>query len=627
MGAHSDRCGRDGAVHAIGNGEFLIYGKGPDLGPIFGPDYTSPSFGTIETDAGFVVQAARESGSNCWRHTLRQDGFKNVFTDGMDPERNVFVRKIAAEFPCALRYRRTSGVRTYVRPEYGVSGRKVECAVHIMAPGTPCFLTDVLRTEHRMVFLAEGCARLSPDGETVEILPGEGTLTIVVAKTPELDETLAFALSGQDVEIRDEAFWRAFLARGARVRESVPDDHPECARIRAALESAAIGIKAQKSRSGGVMAGHFYPMAYVRDQSGVLRGLLRMGYPDEARDILAFWYAKWRIYGNLYNAESMGNEDARLMFSNDEVEVPAYVVFCAFEYLAVTEEATFVESIFDMLAWALAVQLKHLKHGMTGFSGDETYIAGHIFPRPFLYHGSAESTLLFIEGAKRALAFDAPRGLLGDARARIAEAVEEAEALYRENFVSSGVLYGNNPARERYDIPPRYHFGFCQLEELEGVPAKLTWVERGPDGVYRCPDCLGKPARLPCASDKRFLLGSVNLLPAYYHTTVFTREELAENARPYTDAFERTGYVSSDIEGDRSLGYDFGLFLYNMAYLGTGLEERALSLALDMIDSRGMWAEYYKNGVPYNCRCRPWESAINIEAILYAVGRAAKGSV
>lgn len=273
-----------------------------------------------------------------------------------------------------------------------------------------------------------------------------------------------------------------------------------------------------------------------------------------------------------------------------------------------------------MLEWALFVQLKHLKHGMTGFSGDETYIAGHIFPRPFLYHGSAESTLLFIESAKRALAFDASRArIIPEKRAKLAECVAEAERLYKENFVVEGVLYGNCPARERYDTPPRHHFGYCELDELENRPSPLMWLERGADGVYRCPDCVGKPARLPCAPDKRFLLGSVNLLPPYHRTTLFERDELLENARPYMDAFERTGSVSSDIEGDRSLGYDFGLFLYAMADLETGLADRALKLTLDMADPVGMWSEYYKSGVPYGCRCRPWESAINVEAIVRAL--------
>jgi hypothetical protein len=37
---------------------------------------------------------------------------------------------------------------------------------------------------------------------------------------------------------------------------------------------------------------------------------------------------------------------------------------------------------------------------------------------------------------------------------------------------------------------------------------------------------------------------------------------------------------------------------------------------LDLLDSTGAWVEYYDNDIPFNCRARPWESAINIEAII-----------
>ena len=38
---------------------------------------------------------------------------------------------------------------------------------------------------------------------------------------------------------------------------------------------------------------------------------------------------------------------------------------------------------------------------------------------------------------------------------------------------------------------------------------------------------------------------------------------------------------------------------------------------LELADDTGSWAEYYRNHQPYNTRCRPWESAINVEAILH----------
>ena len=604
------------AMHAIGNGSFLIYSTGPDLGPIYGPDYTSASFGTLSTQlpGDITVSTRRLPETNCWVHTLRRGTQSVEFTDVMDPGHDVFVRRVRADFACTLRFVPHPAAKSCERADLG-------CVLHIVPPGVVCSTTDTTRCERRLAVFADGCMSQSPDGREITVAPGEGTLTLAAVKMPNLPQVLAAARDTADIRARDRAYWQAFLAKGKAVRDAISPDAPEYERVQAVLESVPVQIKAQQSRSGGVMAGHYYPMAYVRDQAGVLRGLLRMGYHEEARAILAFWHKKWRRYGNLHNAESMGNEDSRLVFSNDEVEVPAFVVFCACEYLDVTGDTAFMESLFDMLTWAMTVQLGHLAHGMTGFSGDETYIAGNIFPRYFLYHGSADSTLLFIESTRRALAFEEGRGLLSDTdRAGIVAGLAEASDLFRENFVIDGVLYGNNPAREQYQTPPHFHFGFCETHDCHGEWAPLTWLERGEYGMYRCPKCLRVHTEPRVPLGTRILLGSVNLLPVYYHSALFTKEEVAVSAKPYLDAFEETGYMRTELSSERSLGYDFGLLLYNAAFLKSPLTARALRLTLDMVDACGMWAEYYIDGVPDSCRCRPWESAINMEAILYALG-------
>ena len=126
--------------------------------------------------------------------------------------------------------------------------------------------------------------------------------------------------------------------------------------------------------------------------------------------------------------------------------------------------------------------------------------------------------------------------------------------------------------------------------------------------------------RLPCAPDKRFRLGSVSLQLAYFGTALFDQDEIAACIAPSVEQFRRTGRVSSEPGSDRALGYDPGLLLYNLVYLGErALADRLLTQMLDLLDERGMWVEYYDGTEPFNCRCRPWESAINMEALLYAV--------
>jgi hypothetical protein len=86
--------------------------------------------------------------------------------------------------------------------------------------------------------------------------------------------------------------------------------------------------------------------------------------------------------------------------------------------------------------------------------------------------------------------------------------------------------------------------------------------------------------------------------------------------KPGIELFSQTGEVPSNIEGRRALGYDSGLMLYNLVKLKSDIKEKALAKMLELLDDTDAWVEYYDNDKPINCRCRPWESAINIEALI-----------
>lgn len=111
------------------------------------------------------------------------------------------------------------------------------------------------------------------------------------------------------------------------------------------------------------------------------------------------------------------------------------------------------------------------------------------------------------------------------------------------------------------------------------------------------------------------MLSSVSLLPAFYESSLFSSQELTQAAAPYITLFEKNGFVPSNAEGNRSLGYDYGLFLYTLSVLHHPLRLSALSAMMEVLDETGAWVEYYDDKKPYNCRCRPWESGINIDAI------------
>ena len=68
-------------------------------------------------------------------------------------------------------------------------------------------------------------------------------------------------------------------------------------------------------------------------------------------------------------------------------------------------------------------------------------------------------------------------------------------------------------------------------------------------------------------------------------------------------------------------GYELGVALRVLAGRKDPRCPAFAEQALRLIDPTGAWVEYYDGERPYGCRCRPWESAMNIDALIrYAVG-------
>lgn len=194
--------------------------------------------------------------------------------------------------------------------------------------------------------------------------------------------------------------------------------------------------------------------------------------------------------------------------------------------------------------------------------------------------------------------------------------VSFSKAIYKDNFYVNNTLYANNPERENYLSRPRYKIAFCDGHTVLKNTLHLSWCELNKQGYFLCPDC--KNEKMPdfVEPNKRYILNSVNMVPFYIHSDVFTTQELENILRPIINFFNEKNYISSDNTGTRSLGYDYGFLLYNMVKLGYPEAESVLSVTLELLDSTGAWVEYYDDKKPYNCRCRPWESAINIEAVI-----------
>jgi hypothetical protein len=374
-------------------------------------------------------------------------------------------------------------------------------------------------------------------------------------------------------------------------------------------------IKTQEARGGGILAGYPFHLLYVRDQYGVSRCLLRLGYTEEARGILERDWGIWKRHGCIHNAQAADVDGVFHIHENDEVEITGYLILQAFDYAKTSNDWVFVKEILPMLDWAWTVQQKHLVHDMLPFNGDETYVAGGILPRCTLNDGSAEATLLFITGGERLLGFVEKEGLWPTDRIEKEKAVlARVRGSYNANFIIDGLYITNNPARKNGLDLPRFRHGVCESCSAFG------WTERNVNNRYVCPRCACKEP-LPTVPPTAYSLPSAALLPGYIGASLPDEEQITKITDGIVKQFLATGELPSRPGSQNAVGYDLGLLLYNLADAGNPAAENVYNRMTSIVDPTGAWVEYYSDYKPHGTRCRPWESGINLDAAISYISR------
>ena len=611
-------------IHAIGNGELCVYGRGADILQIFGPPYSSPSLLTLSLCDGLQVASEREAGSSVWNHRLRDGhGVAGRHTDFVADGSPVFVRLFRQKRP--VRYRLGVELEERYRPfeeslscaEDGlpVSWTDARSVFRVdLRAGVPFYSTYRSPSGYCYRLVTTGTVRLERSGEngrelTLTASPGEGALYVIAARSrEELDRETARVASVSGLALLKTASRSASRPNvtvsalsGERRREFLQ-----------AVDDAAALIRSQQSSEGSVLAGIIYHMGYVRDQYGVSRALLALGEWERARMILDFYWRVWQRSGLIHNAQAIGYPGIFHRHENDETEITGYLVVQAFDYYRKTRDTAFLREIMPMLEWATEAQQRNLIDGMLPFNGDETYIAGGVVPRQVMYHGSAEATLLFVEGSRRLIRFVREQGLWSAARIGALERdADECSERFRDNFCRDGHLYVNNPRRERKVAYPPTRPGVCLYPgHFDYFPE--TYHFKG--CLYFCKDCMTKDhAAVELPEPELFSIPSANLFPIYIGSELFSESEKRAFLDDVIALYERTGKISGQ---DRILGYDFGMFLYALCETGHPLRDEVYDRMMSLRDGAGAWVEYYVDGRPSGCGCRPWESGINIEAAI-----------
>ncbi len=609
----TESAGQD--IFCMGNGKLAVYGAGADIIQVFGPPYSAPptSF-EMKLDSSINVVSVREKGTAIWRHELkRRDHLVARITDFVDKDRPFFIRRITAYDDFSFRIRFPGKIERI--PNSDIFKGEVSQALLLKTPaGSYIYNSYPQPVESYHQLLLKGEVTLHEG--IIEIKKGESTILVSGGPSyPECIRNMRDLLDQPDSVLleRTRKYWKYFTNRRINFNKTVPKNLPQRDKLLQTIDDVAILIKTQMSVEGAVLAGYNYHLGYVRDQYGVSRGLLKLGYIKEAREILNFYWKIWKEKGKIHNAQGIG-VDAFHIHENDEVEITGYLIMQAFDYLRKTNDQVFLKEIFPMLEWAWNSQVKNLHKEMLPFNGDETYVAGGILPRSALLDGSAEATLLFITGGKQFLQWiEKNKKWDIDRISKNRSVLKRVEDRFRENFFTGSVFYANNPDRRIGLTAPAFRHGVCEAL-LEGCDF-FSWTQRNDYNRYACPKCFPK-AHLQAAESKKYRIQSTALIPLYIGSGIFSKEEISKMVGDIMEAYQKTGNLPSRPEGGLTVGYDYGLLLYNLSVLNRSEKADIYKKMISVLDRSGAWVEYYKDGKPAGTRYRPWESSINLEAAL-----------
>lgn len=626
--AYSSTAQEFNGTYCIGNGGYCVYADGINIRQVFGPPYSTPSFFSSTLNSlNIQVETSRESGTAIYVHTFYKSGKKiGTVTDFVPPGLNCLCRISDLSEPVYFKLmienpRNSVSVVDYPRhvKEFGINNSLLVSA----QPGVFVYNDYPSPFEISHQVITNGSVRLYPNAENkfeymLEFGKGEGALYLVGGPSfQELNRNLEKVLNlpKDEMFLDTRAYWQDFVKQRSDFAGEISWENPDKTELMKAIDDVSILLKTQQGESGGVLAGHYYHMAYVRDEYGVSRAFLALGYHEQARKILDFYFDVWNKYGVIYNAQAIGIPGIFHQHENDEVEITGYLLIQAFDYLKKTNDKAFIKKILPFLEWSWEAQKKNLVDNMLPFNGDETYIAGGLIPRKVLNDGSAEATLLFIEGGTRLLRFIEQEQIKGsDWLTENKKLLDQVKADFRKNFIKNDRLMANNPLRAEHCEYPEYRYGVCLYPGHGGYRGILKHHK---GSLYFCKECYGKSNYdIEPEPPEEFFLPSVYLMPIYIGAELFSNEEKEAMLNELITLYLKTGRISKTQQEEKLLGYDYGLFLYALAELDKPLAKEIYRKMMDLRDETGTWCEYYLDGVPSGCRYRPWESGINIESAI-----------
>lgn len=611
------------SLHFVGNGSVAMGCEGADIVQIFAPCYSMPGVMTLRmTESDLTFQSFRIRGSAGYMARI-SDGEKLIgeMTDYTHPTLPVLIRRVTLSRPLSFL------LESPFHPVNtdGVYQSRAISRLFEIPDGTVVFSKSKTDKETCcQMLLSPNCSEkegsiVFPAGESYLIFVGgdygeHGTESFANCMS------LSDAMLGADLDriyADFQAYWRDIF-HSVQVNRGALAQIPDAEEL---IEAVTVALMTQTSAQGGVIAGAFYHLAYGRDMYGVFRGYMALGLYEPARRMVEYMCGIYRQKGYMPNASGMGMSCSH-RHENDSVEQTGYYLLELLEYTEATGDVGFLRDRMDYAVFLLEAQEKQLVRGMIPFNGDETYIAGGLFPRSGIDHGSMEATALYIGAATRFLDACEKYELMSREEISTHSALtEDSRARFVENFTDGDTVYINNPLRISDADTPACRHGVCH-----GC-SRMTNLLRTPEGGYLCPSCYGKTSAP--VFNERYSTDCAIWMSAFAGCSLLSVDRM-KDALMRTVIQARDNHFGETNPGN-TVGYEYGIILYTLASCLSPEDLPSyrdfLEAILDDRVTGSVWTEYYRNGKPSEASCpyRPWESAINLCGIIAYLNATHKG--
>lgn len=621
------------AVYMIGNGLIAAAFQGGDMLQCFGPPYSSPSVFEsclIHPDTYKRSAVKRIPKSGIWQIDLMSAGTVIAeITDFALPDEACIVRHIESTEQICMRLRpcgNDAGLFHYEEITHAADQTRILLKTK---NGNPIYNDYPLPFPQFFSVIIRGDADVHAAGQFTYDILIHGTADILIIGGPDYPECDMSTAKLESIPygkmLEKTSIWWSRLLDTVPVLKKIPDSIPRRSELIYAIESTVVNLTVQQAKEGSVLAGYAYHLGYVRDQYGVCMAMLRLGMYTQARRVLEFYIDVFRHSNCILNAQGIGVKGLFHFAENDKTEIPGYLLLQFFKYAEATGDTDILVRNTDLLIWLYEQQVSQLSGSMMPFNGDETYIAGGLLPRDVINEGSAEATMLFFLSGNALMKFlkshvmpPSSYGITLNVD-EMQKTLENVEKSYTKNFIINGKYTLNNPNRLLNTDQPPYRYGVC-MNLGKGECDFFGWTKLCENGTYVCPRCFSRGA-VPQKTTKLYHLPSALLMPAYLDSDLLDPDIVVRYLKQLTEELEQHGHVYSDRAAKKNVGYDYGLLLYNMVRYSMPGADLVYNKLLDLLDEAGAWSEYYIADQHAGTRYRPWESGINIGALIEYVLR------